>query len=253
MSKGTFQLLHSHLQERFKDVGCHHGKRPSYLGQMFDFTTPCKVKATMAHYVADILREYVEGDATSSVRFYIDTSTPQLSLSGDEAMYLARRVRPDILITTSFLYTRTMKATREDDDKLGRAMRYINSTQELGMIIDAHLGVRVIAYVNASYAVHADFKSIFVKSSKQKINTKSSTEAELVGVSDALSQIIWTRDFLLEQGHDVLPVELKQDNMSAITMASNGRSTSEKTRHIGTRFFFIKDRVDQGELRIEPP
>jgi hypothetical protein len=60
------------------------------------------------------------------------------------------------------------------------------------MVIDAYLGIRVIAYVDASYAVDSDFKShtgavislgygpIFVKSTKQKLKTKSSTEAELV-------------------------------------------------------------------------
>ena len=31
-----------------------------------------------------------------------------------------------------------------------------------------------------------------VKSNKQKLNTKSSTEADLVGVGDALTQVIWT-------------------------------------------------------------
>ena len=56
-------------------------------------------------------------------------------------------------------------------------------------------------WVDASYAVHRDMKShtggvislghrIFHhKSSKQKLNTKSSTEAELVGTSDYLA---WT-------------------------------------------------------------
>jgi hypothetical protein len=80
------------------------------------------------------------------------------------------------------------------------------------MVIDAYLGIRVIAYVDASYAVDSDFKShtgavislgygpIFVKSTKQKLKTKSSTEAELVSVSDALSQIIWTRDFSIGTG-----------------------------------------------------
>jgi hypothetical protein len=104
--------------------------------------------------------------------------------------------------------------------------------------------------------VYSDFKShtgavislgsgpIFVKSTQRKLNSKSSTEAELVGVSDALTQIFWTRDFLMEQGYDVPAVELKQDNMSTITMGANGRSTSAKTRHIATRFLFIKDRVD---------
>ena len=42
--------------------------------------------------------------------------------------------------------------------------------------------------------------TIYVKSGKQKIVARSSTEAELVRVSDALSQILWTRELLLHQG-----------------------------------------------------
>ena len=34
---------------------------------------------------------------------------------------------------------------------------------------------------------------VYVKSGKQKIVTRSSVEAELVGISDALSQILWCK------------------------------------------------------------
>jgi hypothetical protein len=37
-------------------------------------------------------------------------------------------------------------------------------------------------------------------STKQKLNTRSSTESELVGVDDMMPIIIWTRHFLLSQG-----------------------------------------------------
>ena len=59
------------------------------------------------------------------------------------------------------------------------------------------------AFVDASFGIYSDMKSvtgvvikigeatIYVKSGKQKILTRSSTEAELVGLSDALSQILW--------------------------------------------------------------
>ena len=39
----------------------------------------------------------------------------------------------------------------------------------------------------------------YVESSKHKLNTKSSTEADLVGVYDVLTQVIWNRYFLKEQ------------------------------------------------------
>ena len=38
--------------------------------------------------------------------------------------------------------------------------------------------------------------AVYAASSKQKLNSKASTEAELVGVSDGLTQGLWTRNFL---------------------------------------------------------
>jgi hypothetical protein len=84
---------------------------------------------------------------------------------------------------------------------------------------------------------------VHVSSKRQKLNSKSSTEAELIGVSDALSQVIWTREFLLAQGHVVPAAVVKQDN--------KGRSTSSKTRHIGVRYFWVADRIEQGEVVLE--
>ena len=65
---------------------------------------------------------------------------------------------------------------------------------------------------NASFAVHHDMKShtgatmslgkgsVYLTLVRQKLNTKSSTEAELVGVDDVMPQVIWMRYFLEAQG-----------------------------------------------------
>jgi hypothetical protein len=46
------------------------------------------------------------------------------------------------------------------------------------------------------------------------------------------------------------PIILYQDNQSTILLATNGRSTSGRTRHVDIRFFWIKDRVENGEVTI---
>ena len=67
-------------------------------------------------------------------------------------------------------------------------------------------------YVDASFAVHPDYRShtgavmtfgegsIIAMSKKQKLNTRSSTEAELVGADDAATMILWTGLFMEQQG-----------------------------------------------------
>ena len=89
------------------------------------------------------------------------------------------------------------------------------------------------------------------KSSKQKLNTKSSTESELVGVSEYLPYNIWLINFLKYQGYIIKNNVVYQDNQSAIRMEINGRnSCTGNSRHIDIRYFFVKDRVDKKEVKI---
>jgi hypothetical protein len=91
-------------------------------------------------------------------------------------------------------------------------------------------------------------------STKQKLNTRSSTESELVGVDDMMPIICWTRYLLLSQGYGIIVIEnlLLQDNKSSILLEQNGRASSGKrTRHINIRYFFITDRVNMKEISID--
>jgi hypothetical protein len=87
---------------------------------------------------------------------------------------------------------------------------------------------------------------------KHKINTKSSTEAEIVGVDDSLAYILWARYFLEEQGYDMEPSLLYQDNISAILLETNGKAgSSKRTKHIKVKYFYVKDKINQGEIIVE--
>lgn len=93
---------------------------------------------------------------------------------------------------------------------------------------------------------------VFSSSVRQKLNTRSSTEAELVGVHDFMPQILWTRYFLEDQGYEVKDNIIHQDNQSAMQLAKNGKaSRSKRTRHINIRYFFFTDRVDAKELSLQ--
>ena len=94
--------------------------------------------------------------------------------------------------------------------------------------------------------------SVYSLSQKQRLNTKSSTEAELVGVDDGMPLVVWTRNFITAQGYKVKDNVVYQDNQSAMLLEKNGRASSgRRTRHIDIRYFFVTDRVKHGEMRIE--
>jgi hypothetical protein len=97
--------------------------------------------------------------------------------------------------------------------------------------------------VDTSFAVHPDYKShagatmsyrdgdgaVQSISRKQKLNTKSRTESELVGVDDVSVMILcWTKLFVEEQGYDINSNILYQDNKSAILLETNGKKSSGK-------------------------
>ena len=91
-----------------------------------------------------------------------------------------------------------------------------------------------------------------VCSTKQKLNTRSSTESELVGVDDMMPSILWTRYFLKKQGYKVSDNIIFQDNKSTMLLERNGKaSSSKRTKHINVRYFFITDRISKGEVRVE--
>ena len=86
------------------------------------------------------------------------------------------------------------------------------------------------------------------KSGKQKNVTKSSTEAELVALSDHAGRGINLRNFLAGQGYGTVPVIIYQDNMSCMAIMARGGPTSERSRHINIRYFWLCERIKLGEV-----
>ena len=92
---------------------------------------------------------------------------------------------------------------------------------------------------------------VHTKSSKQNLKTKSSIEAELVGLSDYVPYTLWMNNFRAAQGYKIMSSKVYQDNQSATRMEINGRNfCAGNLRHVDIRYFFAKDRVDRKEIEI---
>jgi hypothetical protein len=178
-------------------------------------------------------------------------------------LWSEKRSRPDIETTISFLCTRVACSDVEDWGKLRRLLQFLSQTIDDERIIAVDSLYKLITFVDASYAIHPDMKGhtggamsfgtgiIHGKAGKQKLNTKSSTETEVVGASDYLPYNIWMRHFMEAQGYVLKSNLFNQDNQSAMKMEKNGRnSCTGNSRHINIRYFFIKDQVDAGHLEI---
>jgi hypothetical protein len=181
-----------------------------------------------------------------------------------KGLFACKRARPDIHPAIAFLCTRVKKPTEEDWQKLMRLLKYLNGSRDDKLHLRAD-SVNVIKwYVDASFAVHPDFKShtgavmtmgngaIQSMSRKQRLNTKSSTEAELVGADDSSTLVLWTKLFLEAQGHTIKQNILYQDNKSAILLEENGKkSSSKRTRALNIRYFFLTDQIEKGNVSVE--
>ena len=203
--------------------------------------------------------------------FANDRSSPKLddAMRQDFHTYTARglfackRARPDTATVISVLTTRVRSPTVDDWQKLVRYMQYVKRTWKDVLTLSADSLHVVKWYVDASFAVHPDFKShtgavmtmgdgaMQTISSKQKLNTRSSTESELVGGDDSITKILWTRLFIKAQGYDIEENILYQDNQSTILLIENGRkSAGKRSRAINIRYFFIADQQEKGLVNV---
>ena len=253
------------------------GKKHDYLGMLLDYTETGVVKIDMQEYVTKILGEMPEdmdGTASSPAAEYLFTIKNGIELLNQEKseffhatvaklLFLCKRGRPDIQTAIAFLCTRVQAPTKHDYNKLSRTIKYLRNTTKLVLRLSADNLTIVKWWVDASYGVHHDMKShtggvmslgtgaAYSTSKKQKLNTKSSTEAELVGIEDVLPQALWTKYFMEAQGYGITTL-LHQDNQSTIKLADNGKASSGKgTRHINIRYFFITDHIARKEVAIQ--
>ena len=265
------------IEKRFDKMTVTRGKEHTFLGMQIRYTDEGTAQISMKEYLLEAIAESgleINNTASTPARrdmFEVDPNAPPLPADRSDAfrsvvmklLYVATRARVDLLLAISFLSTRTSKSTTEDEGKLKRTLEYIKGAADLEYTLGADNLGQFRSWVDASYATHPDMRShtggitsfgiggMLCKSTKQKLNTKSSTEAEVVGASDYLPNTLWVQLFMRAQGYDILNVFFERDNESAIKMEQNGRtSAGPRSRHIDIRYFWIKDRVKHADVTI---
>jgi hypothetical protein len=89
-------------------------------------------------------------------------------------------------------------------------MKYLQSTIDLPLVLSTDGSGKLRWHIDASYAVHMDMRShtggammlgkgsVYSTLVKQKLVTRSSTEAEVVAVHDVMPQMLFVDSILLE-------------------------------------------------------
>ncbi|GJR80558.1 retrovirus-related pol polyprotein from transposon TNT 1-94 [Tanacetum coccineum] len=86
-------------------------------------------------------------------------------------------------------------------------------------------------------------------SKKQNCTAMSSAEAEYVALSASCAQVMWMRTQLQDYGFNYNKIPLYCDSQSAIAISCNPVQHSH-TKHIHTRYHFIKEQVENGIIEL---
>eukprot|EP00804_Cyclotella_cryptica_P003532 CCRYP_002153-RB/>CCRYP_002153-RB protein AED:0.61 eAED:0.32 QI:0/-1/0/1/-1/1/1/0/615 len=275
--KVEIKRLESWLRSIYGNISVSEGSKHTYLGMELDYSEEGKCRVTMSRYTKEVINgfpEVIEGTAATPAADYLfQTREDGKKLPEEQAaafhrttaqlLFLSGRARRDIQTAVAFLTTRVKQPDEDDWGKLKRVLRYLNGTKEMGLRLGVENMGLVRWYVDASYATHEDCKghtgammtmgtgAAISISRKQKTNARSSTEAELIGVYDALPSILHARYFIEAMGYNVKNNIIYQDNKSSITLEQNGKASgSKRSKHIKIRYFFIKDMIDQREVEV---
>ena len=265
------------LEDHFGKMTVTRGPEHEFLGMKIQYLGDGTVTIHMPAYITSAIADsglnitkssptpcansLLSVDATSPL---LDPNTARVFHSTvAKLIYLGTRARTDILLALGFLCSRVCAPTIQDEKKLKRLLEYLYGTIDLPLRLGADSLQRFTTWVDASFAIHTDMRShtggvisfgrggLICKSKKQNINTKSSTEAELIGASDYLPHTLYVKLFMAAQGYPIDEAIFHQDNESAIKMEQNGKaSCGQRSRHIDIRYFFITDHAKRHSINI---
>jgi len=170
--------------------------------------------------------------------------------------------RPDITYAVSVV-SRYMHDPRNGHmDAVYRILRYLKSSPGKGLWFKKNNHLNVEGYCDADWASCLDDRRstsgycTFVggnlvswRSKKQPVVSRSTAEAEYRAMSVCLSEMLWVMNLLSELKLGKGPMKLWCDNRSTINIANNPVQ-HDRTKHVEIDRFFIKEKIDNGTLKL---
>lgn len=191
-------------------------------------------------------------------------------------LWVAMMTRPDICDQVHKLSQFIRDPGEAHWDAALRVVRYLKGSKRHGIMFDGAgitfainedgtetLNQPVTFYCDADYAGDTDNRKstsgllasiagafIMWRAKKQGGVTLNTMEAELVSMGTAVQESEGLTAGLLEMGiRTTPPAIINEDNQAAILHTKDGRNQS-KARHIGVRFYYIRENVKDGKVKI---
>lgn len=178
-------------------------------------------------------------------------------------MYITN-TRPGLQFSVSLLSRFMSKPTQLHVQAAKRVLRYLRGTVDFGIWYKRGGNGELQVYTDSDFAGDVESRKstsgyVFLMdnaavawlSKKQPIVTLSTTEAEYVSASVCACQAVWFKRILEELGHHILGgTTIWCDNTSTIKLSKN-QVFHGRCKHIGVRFHFLRELVNNGEISLE--
>lgn len=176
-------------------------------------------------------------------------------------LYMSKCTRPD----TSYAVNQAARKMQEPNETnltaVKRILRYLAGTRDYGLKYQKYEKA-LVGYSDASYAEQKDRKStsgyaflyggaaITWSSKKQPIVAMSSMEAELIALTSTTKEAMWLRKLQTDLKQPKEAIQLLEDNQGTIQYAQDG-THNDRTKHIGVRYFFVQEKLANGEITVK--
>ncbi|GJU82115.1 retrovirus-related pol polyprotein from transposon TNT 1-94 [Tanacetum coccineum] len=175
-------------------------------------------------------------------------------------MYLTSS-RPDLVQAVCYCARYQARPTQKHLKEVKRIFKYLKGTINMGLWYPKDSGFELTAFSDADHAGCLDTRKstsggiqflgdkLVSWMSKKQNCTVSSAEAEYVALSASCAQVMWMRTQLQDYGFNYNKIPLYCDSQSAIAISCNPVQHS-RTKHIHTRYHFIKEQVENGIIEL---
>ncbi|XP_062103138.1 secreted RxLR effector protein 161-like [Humulus lupulus] len=179
-------------------------------------------------------------------------------------MYIMISTRLDIAYAVSVL-SRFMSNLGEEHWKgLKWLLRYLKAIPRHGLRFSKTSSrTHLEGYVDADYASNRDTRKFITsycfllngyciswKAQLQPINSLSTIEAEFMATTEAFKEVVWIKGILSEIQMLNGKAIVFPDSQSTIHLCRNP-VYHERSKHIDIRLFWIKNKIEEGEIELE--
>ena len=264
------------LEKKYPGIKVQTGPRYRHLSyDLYYDKANSRIEKSQATYISALLKEHgVSGKESLPCRVDL-LSCKRISRPLNQKEHRVFRsvlqqvayvdTRPDILFACSHLQRYQGTPLLQDLDAVRHLLRYLNASPDVPLVFSPSDG-QLRATVDASYANHHDGRShygyaiimgasqnapISMKSGGIKTVCRSSTESEITGVNECLSELLWSIDLARELGIEQVNNPIDEDNTSCITlMQREPRNFQTDSRHIRVKYEFFRQQFKRGSVHL---